>query len=382
MTMEARGNNGHATEARASLMDEVLAETERRRTELEPRSMDEVWKLAGIAAKSGVNGVASSETAHVLIQTGRELGLTAMQSLRGLFIEKGKVSMFSDTMVALIRKSGKCAVWDVIETTRDKCTLTAQRVDGKPLTISWTIQEAREIFTDKDRKERLTDKHVWQNYPRQMLRHRVVSEMAREMFPDVTLGLYTPEELDAIPAEDVMRQARQPDPPRAAATTATASADEQRIKDYAARCDLAKTVEDLKALSDEAKAQAPAVRKAFQPLYDAAKARIKPNGDGPKGGGGSPKPEAPANTEAAGKPADVATATGDELVARWTEHMGAIAAPQHAIASHAAHIGEMPAEVRDRCTEATLRRLRAFKWSEGRDLEAELRAATDAKAAA
>ena len=43
-------------------------------------------------------------------------------------------------------------------------------------------------------KAGLTGKDNWKNYPRQMLRARVVSEGVRTVYPAVCVGVYTPEE--------------------------------------------------------------------------------------------------------------------------------------------------------------------------------------------
>ena len=45
----------------------------------------------------------------------------------------------------------------------------------------------------------MTNKDNWKNYPRAMLRARVVSEGIRTVFPGVVLGVYTPEEVQDIP---------------------------------------------------------------------------------------------------------------------------------------------------------------------------------------
>jgi RecT family len=46
------------------------------------------------------------------------------------------------------------------------------------------------------KRAQVTGKPIWSQYPAQMLRHRCSADLAREVYPDVVLGLYTPEEMD------------------------------------------------------------------------------------------------------------------------------------------------------------------------------------------
>jgi hypothetical protein len=41
----------------------------------------------------------------------------------------------------------------------------------------------------------LASKDNWRKQPGTMLRHRAAAALAREVYPDVTLGLYTPDEI-------------------------------------------------------------------------------------------------------------------------------------------------------------------------------------------
>jgi hypothetical protein len=53
--------------------------------------------------------------------------------------------------------------------------------------VDWTIQQAKTAG--------LTGKDVWKQYPRAMLRARVISEGIRTVYPGVAVGVYTPEEI-------------------------------------------------------------------------------------------------------------------------------------------------------------------------------------------
>lgn len=187
------------------------------------RSLDDVERLAKIACTSGLVSL-RPEQAAVILLTGHELGLSPMQSLRGIYVVNGKPVLSADMLVAVVRASGRCASWVVVESTEDRCTITTQR-KGESATASrtWTMADAK--------RAGVTGKPIWSQYPRTMLRHRCAADLAREVYPDVVLGLYDPEELGAdnrvaIEAEPVV--VAPPITARLDATTLNALGVEQR----------------------------------------------------------------------------------------------------------------------------------------------------------
>jgi hypothetical protein len=155
---------------------------------LEPQSIDEAARLAEMAVRSRLYSVQSVEAALMILLTGRDLGLTASQSFRGIYIVSGKPVVSSDAMVAAVRRSGHCASWRVVESTPERCTITTLRTgETEPETESWTLEDAR--------RAGLLNKDVWKSYPRDMLRHRTAAALARRVYPDVILGCYAEGEM-------------------------------------------------------------------------------------------------------------------------------------------------------------------------------------------
>lgn len=156
-------------------------------------SIDDVTRLATIAVKSKLTKLGQVEEAVVILMTGRELGLAPMQSLRGIYVVDGKPTLSADMMVAVIRKSGQCETWRIVESTAERCTITTRRKgESTDSTRTWTRADA-------DRAG-VTHKDPWRKYPAVMLRHRCAADLARQEYPDVLLGLYDPDEMDAAPA--------------------------------------------------------------------------------------------------------------------------------------------------------------------------------------
>lgn len=163
---------------------------------LEPTTIAEATALAKAAVASRLYSVASPEAALMIILTGKDLCLTASQSLRAVYVVNGKPVVSSDAMVAAIRRSGLAATWRVVETTAERCTITTKRVgESEPESETFTLDDAKRAGLDR--------KDVWRMYPRDMLRHRCAAALARRVYPDVILGCYAPGELDEPAPADV-----------------------------------------------------------------------------------------------------------------------------------------------------------------------------------
>lgn len=154
---------------------------------LSPRSMTEAEALATHAAKSGLCAVRDPSQALVVLMTGMELGLSPMQSFRGIHVVNGKPVLSADLLVGIVRASGICQSWQTLESTVERCTIETQRIgDATPTRKTWTMEDAK--------RARLSTQ-VWGSYPAQMLRHRCAADLAREVYPDLAMGLYTPDEV-------------------------------------------------------------------------------------------------------------------------------------------------------------------------------------------
>lgn len=134
------------------------------------------------------------------------LGIRLVQAVNGVHVIDGKPSMSADLMLALVRRAGHQV--RVTESTDERCTVVLTRRDdpGWPVSVTWTVDDAR--------RAGLLKRGTWQAYPRQMLRNRAVSEVCRLGANDVLAGvIYTAEELEPLPA---------PDPPDATVPVADA----------------------------------------------------------------------------------------------------------------------------------------------------------------
>jgi len=157
--------------------------------------MDDVKELATLAesaVSSKLFGVASREAALMIMLTGRSLGIDPVAAMRGTHIVSGKSVLSSDMMVGIVRKSGVCESWVVIESTHEKCVIeTRRKGDDTPVRHTWTIEMAK--------RANLAGKGTWAAYPHSMLRARCSAELARMVYPDFLFGVYAEGEIPEEP---------------------------------------------------------------------------------------------------------------------------------------------------------------------------------------
>jgi hypothetical protein len=103
-----------------------------------------------------------------------------MTSLRGIDVIEGKPSLTAQMLAARILAAGHRIEWKHLAD--DRVTVRIERGDGlSEAEATWTMRDAQ--------RAGLAGKKVWQQYPRQMLRARALTECAGLVCPDVALGL-------------------------------------------------------------------------------------------------------------------------------------------------------------------------------------------------
>lgn len=178
-------------------------------TRYEPRNFDELARLSNAVVRSGLapSSVNRAEDAMIILMSGAELGLTAMQSLRSIHVIKGRPVLSADLMVALVRRSPSCEFFDLIELTNDRCVYETKRVEARTsVTFEFSMDDAK--------RAGLLNNDNWKKYPRNMLRARCASSLARAEYPELLTGVYDPDELAEPAAPQNTRPARQTAAPR------------------------------------------------------------------------------------------------------------------------------------------------------------------------
>lgn len=161
---------------------------------LVPASYGEMFQLAERMFKSKMFGVNSPEQAMVVLMTGLELGFSPAQAFRGIHVINNKPTLSADMMVAVCKaRPDICHFFRMVETTDERATYETHRVgDPEPQRITFTSADAK--------RAGLLTNPTHQKYPAPMLRARASSGLARMVYSDLILGLYTPDEIESVPA--------------------------------------------------------------------------------------------------------------------------------------------------------------------------------------
>lgn len=150
----------------------------------------DVERMAMAIAKSGLFGMKSPEQAMALMLVAQAEGMHPAIAARDFHVIQGRPALKADAMLARFQAAGGKVRWH--EYTDACVSATFSHPSGGDVTIDWTFEQAK--------RAGLTGKDVWRQYPRAMLRARVVSEGIRAVFPGVAVGVYTPEEIGDMPA--------------------------------------------------------------------------------------------------------------------------------------------------------------------------------------
>lgn len=152
-------------------------------TQLVP--VGDMQTMAGALAKSGLFGVKTADQALALMLVAQAEGRHPGSIAADYHIIQGRASLKSDAMLARFQQAGGKVEWH--DHTNEKVSATFSHQAGGSLRIDWDMSRAKAAG--------LGAKDNWRQYPRQMLRARVISEGVRAVFPAVLNGMYTPEEV-------------------------------------------------------------------------------------------------------------------------------------------------------------------------------------------
>jgi hypothetical protein len=156
----------------------------------EPRDMSEGLELARhiSASRLAPRGL-KPEDIFLVMAAGREYGWSTMRSLRSLYVIDGRVCMYADAILGLVKAAPCCLYFRLIESTATSATMETHR-NGSP-------EPERMSYDEGDaKKAKLWGRQgPWTNYPADMLRARCAVRLARAVYPDIVGGIYAPDEL-------------------------------------------------------------------------------------------------------------------------------------------------------------------------------------------
>lgn len=156
---------------------------------IEPQTLSELREFAKTCAESGFFGGVNPQQALVIAMAGRDLGFSYTQALRAFHVLKGKPTLSADGMVAACLARGVCEYFRPVEVTEQSATWETRRVGCEPVRYTFTMQDA-------ERAGLLSD--MYRRHPKRMLSARCKAYLARDVYPEVLMGLVTEDEADEI----------------------------------------------------------------------------------------------------------------------------------------------------------------------------------------
>ena len=153
-------------------------------------ALQDIERAGNYIAKSGLFGVKTPEQAIALMLVAQAEGRNPFEAARDYHIIQGRPALKADSILARFQQAGGSVRW--IELSDTKAVAEFSHPQGGKVTIDWDL--------DRAKRAGLLGKENWRNYPRQMLRARVISEGVRTIYPGVCVGTYTVEEVQDMAA--------------------------------------------------------------------------------------------------------------------------------------------------------------------------------------
>ena len=152
-------------------------------------TVTDVERVATAIAKGGLFGSKDPNAVLTLCLLAQAEGQHPAVVFRDYHIISGRPAKKADAMLRDFIQSGGKVEWHQLD---DNCADATFRHPAGEARIEWTMERAQ--------KAQLKTA-MWNKYPRQMLRSRVISEGVRTVYPGATSGLYEEGEVRDMAAE-------------------------------------------------------------------------------------------------------------------------------------------------------------------------------------
>ena len=155
--------------------------------------IDQMHAIAKQLVASKMFGFKTEAEAMSIMLIAQAEGRNPALAARDYHVIQGRPALKADAMLARFQQEGGVVEW---------VSYTEAKVSGKfshpqssptPLLVEWTLDMAK--------RAGLANRDNWRNYPRAMLRSRVISEGVRATYPGIAVGIYTVEEVQDMAKE-------------------------------------------------------------------------------------------------------------------------------------------------------------------------------------
>lgn len=191
----------------------------------------------------------------IAIEQAQRLRVSPLMVMQNLYVIQGRPSWSSKFLIAAINNSGKFDMELQFEETRDK--------DGKPYScLAWTTKNGRRVEgmnVDMEMAEAEgwlgKNGSKWKTMPQLMLRYRAASFFSSLNCPELTMGLYTKEEMQdndfkEYPMEDLQEQVKRDIAENANSEDFVVDAETKEVESAAVEAEVVEPAEDEENLPD------------------------------------------------------------------------------------------------------------------------------------
>ncbi len=155
--------------------------------------MDQMQAMAKSLVDGKLFGFKNVQEAVSIMLIAQAEGRSPALAIRDYHIIQGKPALKADAMLARFQQEGGVVNWVEYSDTKVSGEFSHPKSSPKPVTITWTIEQAKRIG--------IANKDTWRNYPRAMMRARCISEGVRTVYPGIAVGIYTIEEVQDFARE-------------------------------------------------------------------------------------------------------------------------------------------------------------------------------------
>lgn len=178
-------------------MTQSLEKVEKKELVVPKNEMEQLQLL--IDSKALPSNIKTIEQAFTIAQYGKELGLKVMQSFHQIYSIQGRLALSSKALAALLWKNGvqmkTIQDGEIVTRGTDK---DGNEIKDRVTTIEFyrgNIVERTSFYWTDAVKAGWTTKDNWVKMPKHMLYARCLALGANRIAPDLTMGLYTVEEM-------------------------------------------------------------------------------------------------------------------------------------------------------------------------------------------
>ena len=199
---------------------------------LAPSNWAELNAMARTIGGSGLwPGIRTPEQAIAVVSLGAAMGFTAPQALQLFHIVEGRPSLSAAGQAAVMQASPEIEYVHPVEASTERCVLEGKRRGAPgPVRACYTIEEAIKAGRCSRNPKgvivapgRSGKPGAWETATEDMLYARALSRLARRLAPDLLMGIYVPDEMEQITADDAPRIEARPEPTPAPASRRNAT---------------------------------------------------------------------------------------------------------------------------------------------------------------